>query len=233
MHVSVGVRQASHSRHHAEHVIVGCINAHGGAEVESNAVVGDGEQQGRIVDTRQVASTGRLVLLRLESERVHVDADRRYVGVVLVRLYPVEIRALAHRETVVAVQLDQSGNDRVLACHALHAGDGVARLQHRAIPPVAVVERLLAFVRANDRGVATDIAVALDNPDELLARVVEVQLQLVTGAGDGLATSELENIDQVLVGDLGEFTALIRIQVDVVNIQGRSDQTSLGYAIVD
>ena len=51
--------------------------------------------------------------------------------------------------------------------------------------------------------------------------MVEVQLELVGGGRDGLAARELERLDQVLVGDLGELAALIRVEVDVVDVEGR------------
>ena len=164
------------------------------------------------------------MLLRLEREGVHVDANRRHVGVVLERLDLVEVASLANLEAVVAVELEQGRDARVLARHALKARDGVARLQHGPVPPVAEVERLLALPRVDDAVVAADIRVALDNPHELLARVVEVQLELVGGGRDRLTACELERLDQVLVGDLGELAALIRVEVDVVDVEGRGRQ---------
>ncbi len=62
------------------------------------------------------------MLLGREGERVHVDTDSRHVGVVLVGLHLVEIAALANREAVVAVELEQSRHYRVVATHALDAG---------------------------------------------------------------------------------------------------------------
>jgi len=173
------------------------------------------------------------VLLGLEREGVHVDADGGDVGVVLVRLHQVEVAALALRETVVAVELDLGRHDRVVAGHALDAGHGVARLQHGAIPPVGVVERLLALPGVDDGVVAADERVALDNPHQLLRGVVEVQLDLVRGGRHGLAARELQLLDQVLVRDLGEAAALIRVEVDVVDVQGRGDQAGLGNAVAD
>jgi len=76
------------------------------------------------------------VLLRLEREGVDVDANARHVGVVLVGLDLVEIAALTHLEPVVAVELDERRDARVVARHALNARDGVARLQGRPVPPV-------------------------------------------------------------------------------------------------
>ena len=97
-------------------------------------------------------------------------------------------------------------------------------------PVVRVVERLLTS-RLRDprdrRAVAVDEAVALDNPDEFLHRVVEVHLDLVGGGSDRLVARELDLVDQVLVALLGEAAALLRVQVDVVDVQGRSDQLEL------
>lgn len=173
------------------------------------------------------------MLLRVEREGVHVDTNGRDVGVVLVRLDLVEIAALAQREAVVAVQLDQRGDYRVLARHALNAGHGVARLHHAAIPPVRVVERLLALPGSDHSVVAAGERITLYNPHELFARVVEVQLDLVGAGVDGLAARELQSLDQVLVGDLGELAALIRVQVDVVHVQGRGGQVIGVHAVAD
>ena len=229
----VGVREAAHARHNAEHVVVDGVDAHLRRVVRVDGVVGEREQQRRVINTREVAAAAGLVLLGLEGERVHVDADRGDVGVVLVRLHQVEVASLALRETVVSVELDLRRDDRVVARHALHAGDGVARLEDGPIPPVGVVERLLSLPGVDDRRVARDERVALDNPDKLLRGVVEVHLDLVGRRRHGLAARELELLDQVLVRDLGEAAALVRIEVDVVNIQRRRHQARRGDALLN
>jgi len=173
------------------------------------------------------------VLLRLQSKRVHVDTHGRDVGVVLEGLDQVEVVALAYRETVVAVQLDQRRHRGVVARHALDTGHGVTRLQDGAVPPVRVVEGLLSLPGVDNRVIARHKRVALDHPDELLARVVEVQLDLVGRGGDGLATRELQALDQVLVSHLGELAALVRVEVDVVDIQRGGDQASVGHAVAN
>ena len=119
------------------------------------------------------------MLLGLEGERVDVDADGGDVRVVLEGLDLVEIAALAHLEAIVAVELEEGRDDWVVASHALDTRDGVARLEHRAVPPVREVEGLLALPGVDVRIIARDVRVALDNPHELLARVVEVELELV------------------------------------------------------
>ena len=173
------------------------------------------------------------MLLRGQGKGVHVDAHGRHVGVVLVGLHLVEVASLAHREPVVAVQLDQSRHHGVHARHALHAGHGEARLQHGAVPPIGVVERLLALPGVDHGVVAGHEGIALHHPDQLLARVVEVQLQLVGGAVDGLGTRVLQGLDQVLVAHLGELAALVRVQVDVVHVQGGGHQVRGVHAVAD
>jgi len=170
------------------------------------------------------------VLLRLESKRVHVDSDGRNVGVVLVRLNQVEVVAVANLEAVVAVELEKRGDDWVLAGHALDASDRVARLEHGAVPPVRVVERLLSLPRVDDRIIARCERVTLNGEDELLAWVVEVELQLVGRRRDRLTARELQNIDEVLVRDLSELAALVCVEVDVVDIQRSSGQAGLAHA---
>ena len=49
--------------------------------------------------------------------------------------------------------------------------------------------------------------------------MVEVELELVGRRRDGLRTRELERLDEVLVGDLGELAALVRVEVDVVHVE--------------
>ena len=173
------------------------------------------------------------MLFRLESEGVDVDTNRRDVGVVLVRLDPVEVVTFTDREAVVAVELEETRDGRVAASHALDAGDGVARLEDRAVPPVGVVEGLLSLPGVDDGIIAGDEGVTLDDPDEFLTRVVEVEFELVGAGGNRLTTSELEDVNEVLVRDLGEFAALIRVEVDVVDVEGGSGEASLGNAVAD
>jgi hypothetical protein len=133
----------------------------------------------------------------------------------------------------VTVELEEGSDGRVLTSHTFNTGYTVTRFEHRAIPPVREVERLLSLPRVDDEVIARHEGIALDNPDELLTRVVEVEFELVGRAGDGFATSELENINEVLVGHLGEFTTFISIEVDVVDVEGGSSKTALANAVAD
>ena len=173
------------------------------------------------------------MLLGLESEGVDVDTNGGDVGVVLEGLHLVEIASLAYREAVVAVELEERSDGRVLACHAFNTSDGVTRLEYAAVPPVREVEGLLALPGVDHVGVARHEGIALDHPDELLTRVVEVELQLVGAGSDGLTARELENLNEILVGHLGELTTLIGIQVDVVHVEGRSDEAGIANAGLD
>ncbi len=69
-----------------------------------------------------------------------------------------------------------------------------------------------------------DVGVGLDNPDELLARVVEVDLDLVRGRSNRLVTGVLELLDEVLVGVLSHLSALVGIQEDEINVDGGGDE---------
>ena len=72
------------------------------------------EEERSVIDTRHVARTRGLVFFRLEGKRVDVDTRRiGDVRMVLVGLYEVEVRALAFRESVVTVELEFGGGDRV------------------------------------------------------------------------------------------------------------------------
>jgi len=73
-------------------------------------------------------------------------------------------------------------------------------------------------------GAVVNVGVGLDNPDELLAGVVEVQLDLIGRRADRLVTSELQLLNEVLVGVLGHLAALIRIEENVVHVQGGGHQ---------
>ena len=86
---------------------------------------------------------------------------------------------------------------------------------------VGVVERLGTSDGRNPRRVgAVHERVTLDDPEKLLDGVIEVQLDLVGRRGDGLRTSVLDLLNQVLVALLGEAAALLRVEVHVVNIEG-------------
>jgi len=296
----VAVRQAAHAAHHAQHVVVDGVHAHLGRAATAHRVDGHRQLERGLVDAREVARAGRLVLLRLQGKRVHVDALRRRARVVRVRLHAGEVASLALREAVLAVELQLGNLHRVLAL-AAHTGleddlrEQVVRrvLEHDRLVVAArrdvgveprgsverragtrlteaashvgargtiagrrgnrreraaarrqgatsqdvhhdalrgevirVVERLHAVHLSDEdlEGRAVDERVALDDPHELLHRVVEVELNLVRARRDRLGTRELQLLDEVLVRLLGEAATLLRIQVDVVDVERRGRQ---------
>ena len=228
----VGVRKAAHTRHDTENVVVGGIHIDGGRLVSAHGVVGQREVEGGIVNTGEVAGAAGLVILGVQGEGVHVDTNRRDVGVVLERLHQVEVRPLTLRESIVAVELHLGNHRGVLTRKTLDAGDGVAGLLGGTVEPVSEVEVLLTLVLVQGVTAGRE-RITLGHPDELLARVVEGQLDLVGGGGNRLRASELELLDQVLVGDLGEAAALLRVEVDVVDVERGRDQTSGIRAVND
>ena len=68
------------------------------------------------------------------------------------------------------------------------------------------------------------VGIGLDNPDKLLAGVVEVELDAVGGGADRLVTRELELLDEVLVGVLGHLAALVGVEEDVVDVEGSGNK---------
>ena len=107
----------------------------------------------------------------------------------------------------------------------------------KGINGIGVVEglgtkRLEQSGRVNQGRAVVNVGIGLNNPDELLARVVEVQLDLVGGRTDRLVTSELDLLNEVLMGVLCHLAALIGIEEDVINVQRGSNKgllVSLGH----
>jgi hypothetical protein len=265
------------------------------------------------------------VLLRPQGKGVHVDTLIRVSGVRLVRLDPREVGSFTLRETILAVKLELSGDDGVLApavevqrglsqneCTSVRDG-GVIEVTRGQIlelskdggvngtsdggilgdsgaakvglivgvlgtVPVASEARRNIIVKgtsiveettginegtgissdgsgasesvdsigegidgigvveglgtkdleqesiAHQRRAIVNVLIGLDNPDELLNGVVKVELDLIGRGTNRLITSELELSDQILVGVLGESSALVSVQEDIVDVQRGSNE---------
>lgn len=98
----------THSAYDAEHIVVCRVHAHSRALAGTNSLVGDIELESGVINTGQIASAAGLVLLRVKSKGVHVHTNSRDIGVVLVRLYFIEVAALTHLEAIMAVELEES-----------------------------------------------------------------------------------------------------------------------------
>ena len=68
------------------------------------------------------------------------------------------------------------------------------------------------------------VAIRLYNPDEFLARVVEVKSDLVGRGTNGFSTSVLELLNEVLVWVLCHTSSLVGVKVDVVNVEGSGNE---------
>jgi hypothetical protein len=206
----VGVREAAHSGGDAKDVV-------GHGVHEQLALVGflgeTLEVQGHVVEAGEVAGTGRLVGLGVQSERVAVDVLVGHASVVLVGLHQTEVRRLALGETVVAVELQLGGRERLVR------GRGEWEVHHVPCNVTVIVSDNVATNVSRHVAELEHLGVrgAAHGPHELLHGVVEVQAHLV-GLG-GLHAGVLELLDEVLVGHLGETLTLLGVEVHVVHVQ--------------
>ena len=83
-------------------------------------------------------------------------------------------------------------------------------------------ESLVESFATFEGSTVVDVGIGLYNPDEFLARVVEVKLDLVRGRTDRLIASELKLLDEVLMRVLGHTTSFIGVKEDVINVKRSS-----------
>ena len=79
-----------------------------------------------------------------------------------------------------------------------------------------------------------NVGIGLNDPDKLLAGVVEVELDLVRGRAHRLIAGKLDLLDKIFVGVLRHFAPLISVEEDVVDIEGGSNKgllVSLGHRL--
>ena len=285
---------AAHSCHHAEDVVTVSIHSDLGSRGSSNSSRGEHQLESGVIDSGEVARSGRLMFLRSQSKGVHVNTGVRVASVMLEGLHNVKVRAFALGEAVLAVKLKLGNNDGVLA-PAVHvegglgehegAGvgqsrtsgssgfrikntsgplligvhrttrDGISGTRHledttgdegvgarglggatenvdgrgESINGVGVVEGLGTEDLEEDRvglegGAVIHVGVGLNNPDQLLAGVVEVDLDLVGRGTNRLVAGVLELLNEVLVGVLGHLAALVSVEEDEVDIDGGSNK---------
>ena len=143
----VGVSQTTHTAHDTKNVVVGGKHANLGSAGTLDGGIGQHQLESSIVNTREVARAGWLVLFGAKGERVQVDTGVWGASVVLPRLNEVKVGAFALREAILAVELELGGNNWVLtpAVHVKsslgeHEGAGVrkSRLQDGAVEATSV-----------------------------------------------------------------------------------------------
>jgi hypothetical protein len=208
----VGVREAAHTGSDAEDVV-----GHGVHEQFAVGVVTvtahTGQVQSHVVEAGEIAGTGRLVGLGVQSEGVAVDVLVGHASVVLVGLHQAEVRRVALGETVVAVELQLGGGETIV----IRGGErGIVDIR-RIIIQLRSTEHKRALVRR------------ADGPHELLHGVVEVQAHLI-GLG-GLRAGMLELLDEVLMRHLGETLTLLGVEVHVVHVQLGTIGTEIGETV--
>jgi hypothetical protein len=96
------------------------------------------------------------------------------------------------------------------------------------VKSISVVERLgsqelVEVLSTTHRLAVVDVGIRLDNPQELLAWVVEVELNLVGRRTNRFITSELELLNQILMRILGHTSALISVEENVIDVERSSN----------
>ena len=289
----VGVSQTTHTAHDTKNVVVGGKHANLGSAGAFDGSIGQNQLESSIVNTREVARAGWLVLFGAKGERVQVDTGVWGASVVLPRLNEVKVSAFTLREAILAVELELGGNNWVLA-PAVHVKSSLGKHESagirkggllatveaasvsdrtdlprgvasgsdihctgsleetagidesggtadrgrasesmngvgKSVKGVSVVEwlgtkKLEQDVGSIKRRAIVDIGITLNNPDKLLDRVVEVELDLVGRRTNGLITSELKLFNEVLMGVLSHAPALIGVEEHVVDIERSGNQ---------
>jgi hypothetical protein len=114
--------------------------------------------------------------------------------------------------------------DKVVSTRSLlrttESGDG----RRKSINGISVVEglgteSLVKNGSGSERRTVINVGIRLNNPNKFLARMVEVELNLVAGRTDGLITSELKLLNEVLVGVLCHLSALISVKENEVKVE--------------
>ena len=215
----------------AEDVVVSGEHVEGGRVVEG---VGHNLDL-RVIDAREVAGTGGLMLLGLEREGVRVDTGVGAAGVVVVGLHLVEVLTRLFLETVLAVEDELEGVEGTDGFFGEGLGCGETTQNHRGTRGRGVNETVRAIVVMRDEqlvGFEPDVGIGRrggevphtvvclgvgEAPHQFLDGVVVRQADLLgTSGGNSVGTGVLHLLDQVFVTLLGEPATLFGVQVDVV-----------------
>ena len=183
-----------------------------------------------VIDAREVARTGRLMLLGLKREGVRVHTGRGGTSVVLEGLDGVEVLASLLLEAVLAVEDELEGVDGAGSL----LSPGSRTLSHDKLGSTGKgggrdgrqTSRELSTSVGGDEDVGggevpkvgSGHGTTVGAEDELLDRVVvgEADLLGVAGSREGISAGVLHLLDEVLVTLLGEAATLLGVEVDVV-----------------
>ena len=214
----------------AEDVVVSREHVHGDRVVGGTR--GDNLDL-RVIDAREVAGTGGLMLLGLEREGVRVDTGVGAASVVVVGLHLVEVLTRLFLEAVLTVKDELEGVEGTNGFFGEHRrGANRTNLNHGGTNMGSADETVGTFEGALV-GVELDVEVSRrggevphtvvglgvgEAPHQFLDGVVVRQADLLgtTVSGDGIGTGVLDLLDQVFMTLLGEPATLFGVQVDVV-----------------
>ena len=212
----------------AEDVVVSREHVEGGRVVEG---VGHNLDL-RVIDAREVAGTGGLMLLGLEREGVRVDTGVGAAGVVVVGLHLVEVLTRLFLETVLAVEDELEGVEgtdgffgedgrTANGTNLNHGGTGLRGGDETVRALEGVLVGIQLDVEIGGRGGEVPHTVVClgvgEAPHQFLDGVVVRQADLLgTSGGNSVGTGVLHLLDQVFVTLLGEPATLFGVQVDVV-----------------
>ena len=185
-----------------------------------------------VIDAREVARTGRLVLLGLEREGVRVHTGHGGTGVVLEGLDSVEVLAGLLLEAVLAVKHKLEGVDgtgsllspgRSTLGHdklgsAGKGGGRDGRQTSRELSASVGGDEDIGGGEVPKVGLGDGTTVGAE--DELLHGVVvgEADLLGLTSDSHGISAGVLHLLDEVLMTLLSEAATLLGVEVDVVSV---------------
>ena len=110
----IAVCDTGHTGHDSQNVVVDSVDANLSGGGTGNSGRRKNKLKNGIVNSGEIACTTGLVLFGAKGEGVNVDTSVRGTGVVLVRLDNIEVCSLTLRESVLAVKLELTGDNRVL-----------------------------------------------------------------------------------------------------------------------
>ena len=175
--------------------------------------------------------------------REHEGASVRHkaFGVVLARaerrarrwVPPIRVRRRGPRRRAVAgrhrTRVDEEpAHDEFARGGGARTREGMVSVRERVnavrVVPRLHPERLVELFIGLELLAAVDEVVLLDGENKLLARVVEIELDLVARGSNRLVASELELLNEVLVRVLRHAAALVGVKEDVVDVERGGDE---------
>ena len=175
--------------------------------------------------------------------REHEGASVRHkaFGVVLARaerrarrwVPPIRVRRRGPRRRAVAgrhrTRVDEEpAHDEFARGGGARTREGMVSVRERVnavrVVPRLHPERLVELFIGLELLAAVDEVILLDGENKLLARVVEIELDLVARGSNRLVASELELLNEVLVRVLRHAAALVGVKEDVVDVERGGDE---------